>query len=129
MQHLGAISKNGRMISICFQGKPFSIRVIQVYASTTNAEQGEVGHFYEDLQALLVCLGTQSCLTLCDPMDCSPPGFLCPWDCPGKNTGMGYHAILQGIFLTHRSNLGLLHWQASSLPLSQQQSYLPSKLL
>ena len=96
------------MIWVRFQGKPFNTTVIQVYAPTTNAEQGEVGHFYEDLQALLVCLGTQSCLTLCDPMDCSPPGFLCPWDCPGKNTGMGYHAILQGIFLTHRSNLGLL---------------------
>ena len=53
MQHLGAISKNGRMISICFQGKPFSIRVIQVYASTTNAEETKVKWFHEDLQDLL----------------------------------------------------------------------------
>ena len=53
MQHLGAISKNGRMISICFQGKPFSIRVIQVYASTTNAEETKVKWFREDLQDLL----------------------------------------------------------------------------
>ena len=53
MQHLGAISKNGRMISICFQGKPFSIRVIQVYASTNNAEEAEVERFCEDLQDLL----------------------------------------------------------------------------
>ena len=41
------------MISICFQGKPFSIRVIQVYAPTSNAEEAEVEWFYEDLQDLL----------------------------------------------------------------------------
>ena len=40
------------MISICFQGKPFSITVIQVYAPTTNAEEAEVERFYEDLQDL-----------------------------------------------------------------------------
>ena len=41
------------MISICFQGKPFNITVIQVYAPTSNTEQAEVEHFYEDLQDLL----------------------------------------------------------------------------
>ena len=42
--------KSDRMISICFQGKPFNIRVIQVYAPTSNAEEAEVEWFYEDLQ-------------------------------------------------------------------------------
>ena len=41
------------MISICFQGKPFNITVIQVYAPTSNAEETEVEEFYEDLQELL----------------------------------------------------------------------------
>ena len=41
------------MISVCFQGKPFNIRVIQVYALTSNAEEAEVEQFYEDLQDLL----------------------------------------------------------------------------
>ena len=41
------------MISVRFQGKPFNIRVIQVYAPTTNAEEAEVERFYEDLQDLL----------------------------------------------------------------------------
>ena len=41
------------MISICFQGKPFNITVIQVYAPTSNAEEAEVERFYEDLQDLL----------------------------------------------------------------------------
>ena len=41
--------KNDRMISVLFQGKPFSITVIQVYAPTSNAEEAEVEQFYEDL--------------------------------------------------------------------------------
>ena len=45
--------KNGRMISVCFQGKPFNITVNQVYALTSNAEEVEVEWFYEDLQDLL----------------------------------------------------------------------------
>ena len=41
------------MISVCFQGKPFNITVIQVYAPTSNAEEAEVEWFYEDLQNIL----------------------------------------------------------------------------
>ena len=53
-------------------------------------------------------------------MDCQPARLLCPWDSPGKNTGGGSQALLQGIFLTQRLNLRLsclLHWQVASLPL------------
>ena len=45
--------KNNRMISVSFQGKPFNITAIQVYAPTSNAEEAEVERFYEDLQDLL----------------------------------------------------------------------------
>ena len=45
--------KNNRMISVCFQGKPLNITVIQVYAPTSNAEEAEAEQFYEDLQDLL----------------------------------------------------------------------------
>ena len=58
----------------------------------------------------------QSCPTLCDSMDHSPPGILCPWDYPE----VGYF-LLQGIFPTQGLNLHflcLLHWQSSSLPLA-----------
>ena len=48
--------------------------------------------------------------------------LLCPWDFPGKNTRVGCHFLLQGIFLTQGSNPCLLHWQADSLPLSHQGS-------
>ena len=50
---LGCNLKNHRMISVCFQGRPFNITVIQVYAPTSNAEEAEVEWFYEDLQDLL----------------------------------------------------------------------------
>ena len=44
--------------------------------------------------------------------------LLCPWDFPGKNTGVGCHFLLRGILPTQKSNLPVLHWQADSLPLS-----------
>ena len=49
----------------------------------------------------------QSCRTLCNTMDCTivPARLLCPWDSPGKNTGVGCHAFLQGIFPTQKLNL------------------------
>ena len=50
---LGCNLKKDRMISVHFQGKPFSVTVIQVYAPTTNAKEAEVEWFYEDLQNLL----------------------------------------------------------------------------
>jgi len=50
---LGCSLKNDRMITVRFQGKPFNITVIQVYAPTSNAEETEVEQFCEDLQDLL----------------------------------------------------------------------------
>ena len=57
----------------------------------------------------VLCLVTQLCPTLCDPVDCSLPGFSVHGDSPGKNTGVGYHALLQGIFSTQGSKPGLPH--------------------
>ena len=55
------------------------------------------------------CSVTKSCLTLYDPMDCSPPGSSVLGDSPGKNTRVGCHALLHGIFLIQGSNRSLLH--------------------
>ena len=52
MQYLGAVSSD-KMIFVCFQGKPLSITVIQIYVLITNAEEAEVEWFYEDPQDLL----------------------------------------------------------------------------
>ena len=51
-----------------------------------------------------------------------PARLLSPWDSPGKNTGVGWYSVLQGVFLTEGSNSRLVHWQANSLPLSHQGS-------
>ena len=58
---LGCNLKNDRMISVRFQGKPFNITVIQVYAPTSNAEKAEVELFYEDLQDLLEVTPQKRC--------------------------------------------------------------------
>ena len=63
-----------------------------------------------------LCMVTQACLMLCDPMDCSPPGSSVHGDFPGQNTAVGCHFLLQGIFSTQGWNPGLLHWQADSSP-------------
>ena len=66
------------------------------------------------------CEVTQSCLTLCNSMDCSPADSSVHGDSPGKNTGVGCHALLQGIFPTQRSNPGLPHCRQTLYRLSYQ---------
>ena len=55
----------------------------------------------------VLCFVTQLYLTLCDPMDCSPPGFSVHEDSAGQNTDVGSLSLLQGIFPTQGSNTGL----------------------
>ena len=70
------------------------------------------------------CLVAKSCLTLCDPMDCSPPGSSVRGISQARIMRVGCHFPLQGIFPTQGSNPSLLHWQVDSLPLSHQGSPL-----
>ena len=68
----------------------------------------------------------QSCPTLCDPMDCSPAGSSVHGILQARITGVGCHFLLQGIFPTQGSNLGLLHCRWILYQLSQQGSlFLP----
>ena len=62
----------------------------------------------------------QLCLTLCDHME--PVRLLCPWNSPGKNTGVESHSLLQGIFLTQGSNSGLPHCRQILYHLSHEGS-------
>ena len=68
-----------------------------------------------------VCSVARSCPTLFNST--KPARLLCPWNFPGKNTGVGCHFLLQRIFLIQRSNLHLQHWQADSIPLSHLGSW------
>ena len=70
----------------------------------------------------VLCLVAQSCLTLCYPKDCSPPGSSVHRDSPGKNDEMGSLSLLQGIFPTQKSNPGLLHYRQILYHLSHQGS-------
>ena len=60
---------------------------------------------------------------LLDPMECSPPGSSVHGDPPGKNTGVGCHFLLQEIFSTQGSNLGLPHCRQTLYPLRHQGRY------
>ena len=68
---------------------------------------------------LAAVIVAQSCPTLCDPTD--PASLLCPWDFPGKNTGVDCHSLLQRIFLTQELNLGLLYCRRTLSPLSYRE--------
>ena len=70
----------------------------------------------------VVYLLAQSCPTLCDHMDCSPLGFSINGASLDKNTGVGYHFLLQGIFPTQGSNPGLLNYRQILYHLSHQGS-------
>ena len=70
----------------------------------------------------------QSCPTLCDPMDCNPPGSSVHGDSPGKNAEVGCHALLQGIFLAQGLNQGLLHCRQILYQLSHKGSTYPLTL-
>ena len=102
---LGCSLKNDRMILVYFQGKPFYITVIQVYAPTTEAEETEVERSYEDWQDLLV-IESRSVMSNCLWVH----GLHSPWNSPGQKTGVGSFSLLQGTFSTQGSNPGLPHW-------------------
>ena len=68
------------------------------------------------------CLVAKLYPTLLQPHALQPARLLCPWDFPGKNTGVGCHFLLQGLLPIQGSKLHLLHCQEDSLPLSHQGS-------
>ena len=86
--------------------------------STTTQETSWINILHSET----LCLGAQSCPTLCDPVDYSPPGSSVHGDSPAKNTGLGCHALLQGIFPTQGLNPDLLQCRQILYWLSHQGS-------
>ena len=68
------------------------------------------------------CTFVKLCLTLLQPHGLQPFRLLCPCNFPGKNTGVGCHCLLQGIFPTQGSNPHLLHWQVDSLLVNTREA-------
>ena len=71
----------------------------------------------------VLCLVAQLCPTLCNSVDCTPPGPSVHGDSPGKNTGVGCHALLQGIFPTQGLNPSLPHHRQILYHLSHQGTW------
>ena len=103
--------------------------LLQLMVNSTLSQEWTLSTFCFHVLFLFVCFWLRpalyvhalSCSILCNSMDCSLPGFSCPWKFPGKNAGVGCHFLLQGIFPTQGlilCLLHLLHWQVGSLPLS-----------
>ena len=90
--------------------------LISFFLQSTGGQAYEQRHFSLRVRE---CLVVHSCLILCDLMDCSPPGSSAHGDAPGKNTGVGCHALLQGVFPTQGLNPGLLHCRWILYHLSQ----------
>ena len=79
-------------------------------------------HHLPFISCVCICVVTQSCLTFCDPMDCSPPGSSVHGISQARILEWGCHFLLQGVFLTQGLNLGLLHHRQMLYPLSHQGS-------
>ena len=79
-------------------------------------------HTHVNTTCITLCLVAQVCPTLCDTMDCSPPGSSVHGDSPGRNTGVGCHVLLQGIFPTQGSNSDLPHCRRILFQLSHKGS-------
>ena len=108
----------GEVLTTGPPGKSFKLWLLRLWAGETSGLSLFL-LFLEAIQLWMPLLWKHVSMrvSLCDPMDCSPPRPLCAWGFPGKNTGAGCHCLLQGILPTQRSNLHLLfcrqilsHW-------------------
>ena len=96
--------------------------IVRFLSSMSLEDNKEHTHTYSDLQwdCAVLCLVVQLCLTLCDPMGYSPPSSYVYGDSPGKNTEVGFHSFLQGIFPTQGSNPVFPHCKQILYHLSHQ---------
>ena len=78
-------------------------------ASSRDKAARNAKYIISSTSLLSLSVGTQSCPIFCDPRGLQTTRHLCPWNFPGKNTRVGCHSLLQGIFLSHGLNPGLLH--------------------
>ena len=108
--HPAAFDVLGRPLPACFLKRWFSL-----------ASEGTC-RSWAAKDTVVVVLVAQSCLTLCDPVDCMP---LCPRNSPGKNTGVGHHSLLQGDLpdpgIEPRS---MLSWFSSNLSRHSSSSFI-----
>ena len=100
-----------------------SIHFTHIYCLVNMFHKGRKDRKLQLILCVCHAKSLQSCLTL-RPYGLQPARLLCPWDSHGKNTGVGCHALLQGIFITQGSNARLLHCRQILYCLSHQGSPL-----
>ena len=112
-----------RLLSVSIQASvtmsevPFRLQETWFLSQLCHRPAGSTG--IEKRKGTHSVLVARSCTTLCDPHG-QPARILCPWNFPGKNTGVGCHFLLQGIFLTQGWSLVLLHCRQILYHLSHQ---------
>ena len=108
-----------KAISLTFSTKS----LLNIFTKKKSSSSSSYLKQNKNILRVMVCARGLSCFnvsTSLGPRGLRPARLLCPWASPGKNAGVGYCALLQGIFPTQRSNphlLGLLRWPAVSLAL------------
>ena len=90
--------------------------------SDPNVHEGNMTRIRYGYVIYCCCSATKSCLSVLQLHGLQCARLLCPWDFPGKNTGVRCHFLIQEIFPDQESNPHLLHWQVGSLPPSHQES-------
>ena len=112
--HLNQITQN---VHFCAWLMPLTILILRLIVEIKWTTIAVVHSF-----CCCCCLVTKSRLTVLWRHGLYPTKLLRPWDFPGRNTGMGCHFLLQGIFLIQELSPSLLYWQAASVPLCHQGS-------
>ena len=118
-------ASHGRVLDIPANHSGCYLRMncrLQSEQSTSNCRSVGLNQASGGRSGVGVCFVTQPWLTLCGPHGLKSFRLLCPWDFPGKNTGVGCHFLLGGAFPAQGLNPHLLHWQVDSSPLSHQGS-------
>ena len=116
-----AVKMNVPRIITCGRGERGLVNATETSGQSVSGSPGQSSP--APLCDVWACVRAQLCPTLCDPMDCSPPGSSVHGFLQARIQEMGCHPLLQGIFLTWGSKSCLLHlphWQAGSLPLAHE---------
>ena len=121
--NLNGICISSKIHLLQYLNEKHSLTNTVVLFNGLNSSEGTVNPERKPSGLSKVCESKRVRCSVVSNLDCSPYRLLCPWDSPGKNTGVGCHSLLQGIFPTQGSNQGLLHLYADSLPLSYQRRH------
>ena len=119
---LQPMAEHHQVVNVCGAEAGTSVVNQSIFAGTQRRKLSFILHKALTSLCNLQVLVAHLCPTLCDPMDYSPPGSSVHGDSSGKNTGVGCHALFQGIFLTQGLNPGLPYCRQILYHLSHQGS-------